>query len=265
MVVAAAGAALLMMPWVLTGCTPRADGTETGYSTPGTMVLVGPDDRTLTVGWIGCAQYAALQATERRGSVMLRMYWRRNRAFQCSDLATSIAALTLDYQVRLAAPLASRRLTGPDGVALPWLAQAQLLRFGAGRAALPDPVLEPLFPDAKCLGTQSHSPWPRLRVVQCAYPGAAATSALGPPSGTALAGTPARVRGRAGHLVEHEPDEPPWTGYDYSWHALWWIEDNRIVVLTSQHILPGDHTPLSASQLVVAAGELRAEARPAAG
>jgi len=92
-----------------------------------------------------------------------------------------------------------------------------------------------------------------------AWPPAGAKPTPGPAAGTpsdvALLGMPATVRGRAGHVVEHRPNAPPWAGYEYSWRALWWIEDNRIVVLASERFA-GDPPLVSASELVAVANGL---------
>ncbi len=123
----------------------------------------------------------------------------------------------------------------------------------------PHPVYEPMFPAAKCLAIQGGVD--RMRLEQCAYGGAAAGAtptpgpAAGTRSGVALEGMPVTVRGRAGHVVEHRPNAPPWAGYEYSWRALWWIEDNRIVVLARERF-PGDPPLASASELVAVANGL---------
>ncbi len=102
----------------------------------------------------------------------------------------------------------------------------------------PYPVYEPMFPAAKCLAIQGGVD--RMRLEQCAYRGAAAEAtptpgpAAGTRSGVALEGMPVTVRGRAGHVVEHRPNAPPWAGYEYSWRARWWMEDNQIVVLARE-------------------------------
>lgn len=112
------------------GCTPGVDcGYVSGYDSPQTLVLVDVDGLTLRVGWQGCADYAALQAVERPDEVVLRVYWRSRRTFRCAALVDDLAALSLNYQVRLSAPLGARRLVGPDGAALPWLDEATMLRF----------------------------------------------------------------------------------------------------------------------------------------
>ncbi len=267
----AAGVAVLLVACAVSvarlvvGCIPGVDCIESGYSPPATMVLVSADGHTLWAGWLGCAENATLEAVQTPGSVVLRVYWRRHRTFQCgSDVQAAAVALTLSYHVRLSSPLAARRLVGPDGVALAWLDEARMLSFrDSGRRypwPLPLPaVSEPMFPAAKCLG--SHTNAGLLRLSQCAYRSAAGgTPALGPTTITrpdaSLMGLAVTVRGRTGHVVDHLPNEPPWAGFDFPWRALWWIGDNRIVVLTSERFATSDPPLLSVSQLVDVANEL---------
>jgi hypothetical protein len=95
-------------------CTPGVDcGYASGYDSPQTVVLVDIDGQTLRTGWLGCAEYAALQAVERPHEVVLRVYWRSRRTFECGALADDFAAVSLNSQVRLSAPLGGRRLVGP--------------------------------------------------------------------------------------------------------------------------------------------------------
>jgi hypothetical protein len=109
-------------------------GTESGYDPPETVVLVSDGGMTLQAGYIACVQYSALQVIERPDSVTLRVYWRGPG--ECAPPADSVelAALSLNYQVQLAAPLGSRRLVGPSGEALPRLDQAAMLAFASPAA-----------------------------------------------------------------------------------------------------------------------------------
>jgi hypothetical protein len=87
-------------------CTPWVDcGYVSGYDSPQTLVLVDIDGQTLRIGWQGCAEYAALQSIERRHEVVLRVYWRSRRTFECDALADDFAAVSLDFQVRPASPI----------------------------------------------------------------------------------------------------------------------------------------------------------------
>jgi hypothetical protein len=275
---------------VVARCTPGIDcGYVSGYDSPQTLVLVDVDGQTLRAGWQGCAQYAALQAVERPGEVVLRVHWRSPRTYECGQLVDDFAAPSLNLQVRLSAPLAGRRLVGPDGAALPWLDEATMLRFTppvqmSGLAGLryrgpaywrrnPQPPQsaqlfpDRLFPAAKCLDTETNGVPIELRLDECAYAGAGAP-APGPTPGAgtpaALPGTPTAVRGQAGRVVDHPrgtgslswDDNPPW-------RALWWTEGHEIVVLISQRTAPVQPALLSVSQLVAVADELWC-VRPAA-
>ena len=96
-------------------CTPGVDcGYVSGYDSPQTVVLVDIDGQTLRTGWLGCAEYAALQAVERPHEVVLRVYWRSRRTFECGALADDFAAVSLNFQVRLSAPLDGRRVAVAD-------------------------------------------------------------------------------------------------------------------------------------------------------
>jgi hypothetical protein len=255
------------------GCTPGVDcGYVSGYDSPQTLVLVDVDGLTLRVGWQGCADYAALQAVERPDEVVLRVYWRSRRTFRCAALVDDVAALSLNYQVWLSAPLGARRLVGPDGAALPWLDEATMLRFTppvqmSGLAGLryrgpaywyrypqpPRPAQlfpDRLFPTAKCLDTETNAVPIQLLLDQCAYGGAGPAAPAPSPAVGARPGPNVTVRGRPGHIVDYTPNATPSVGYDYPWRALWWTEGHEIVVLIGQSAL------LSASQLVAVADDL---------
>jgi hypothetical protein len=213
--------------------------------------------------------------------VVLRVYWRSHRTFQCSALEDDFAAESLNFQVRLSAPLGGRRLVGPDGVALPWLDEAAMLRFTppvqvSGLAGLryrgpaywyrhsqpPQPAklfADRLFPAAKCLDTGTNGVPIQLVLDQCAYGGARAgapspgpTPAAG--SGVALDGTRVTVRGQAGHVVTHLPGASGLE--DYSWRALWWTEGHEILVLISQRTASSEPALLSVPELVAVADDL---------
>ena len=287
----AAGAAVLLLAGAVgvvraaLKCTPGVDcGYVSGYDSPQTVVLVDIDGQTLRTGWLGCAEYAALQAVERPHEVVLRVYWRSRRTFECDPLADDFAAVSLNFQVRLSAPLGGRRLVGPDGVALPWLDEAAMLRFTppvqtSGLAGLryrgpaywyryPQPPRaaqlfpDRLFPTAKCLNTETNGIPVRLVLDQCAngsartgVPAPGPTAAAG--SGVALPGTRVTVRGQAGHVVSHRPSAGPPAGYDdYAWRALWWTEGHEIVVLISQRTASNQPALLSVPELVAVADDL---------
>jgi hypothetical protein len=295
MTIAAVVVALLLAGGVavvraIARCTPGIDcGYVSGYDSPQTLVLVDVDGQTLRAGWQGCAQYAALQAVERRDEVVLRVFWRSRRTFRCGELVDDIAAPSLNLQVRLSAPLGGRRLVGPDGAALPRLDETAMLRFTppvqiSGLAGLryrgpaywlrnPQPPQsaqlfpDRLFPAAKCVDTETNGVPIQLRLDQCGYAGAGAP-APGPTPGAgtpaALPGTPVAVRRHAGRVVDHPrgtgslswDDNPPW-------RALWWTQGDEIVVLISQRTAPSQPALLSVSQLVAVADDLWC-ARPAA-
>jgi hypothetical protein len=249
----AAGAARVAL-----GHTPA--GYESGYSPPDTVVLVGADGVTLWAGIGGCYEHTALQALERPGSVLLRVSWRTrpNCGFP-PGWAVTPRLPSLNLQVGLSAPLGGRRLVGPDGAALPRLDEAQMLttltararaRLGMypGSPQLQEPVFEPMFPAARCLRSVINPG--RLLLDQCAYGGAAGTG-----SGHTLTGTTVTGRGRPGHLVDHAPGAPPWSGYEYSWRALWWTEGDEIVVLASKRFR-GDPPLPPGSRLVAVANAL---------
>jgi hypothetical protein len=290
----AAGAAVLLIVGAVgvvraaLKCTPGVDcGYVSGYDSPQTLVLVDVDGQTLRTGWVGCAEYAALQAVERRDEVVLRVYWRSRRTFECGALVDDFAALSLNFQVRLSVPLGGRRLVGPDGVALPWLDEAAMLRFTppvqmSGLAGLgyrgpaywyrqpqpPQPAglsADRLFPTAKCLDTETTAAAIQLVLDQCAYGGERAggpTAADG--SGVTLPGTRVTVRGHAGHVVEHRPGVPPLAGYDdFAWRALWWTEGHEVVVLISQRTASSHPALPSLPELVAVADDLWC-VRPAA-
>jgi hypothetical protein len=271
--VAALLAGMAVAVRVVAGCTPGVDcGTEAGYAAPQTMVLVGADDRTLWAGWVGCAQSAALLAVQRPRSVLLRVYWRRSRTFGCGTspgVGVVRPALGLSLRVRLPVPLAGRRLLGPDGAALPWLDAATMLRFPSQEQAgmpplrglrrhplpllLPDPATGPLSPAVSCLALDTDPVPIRLWLDQCA----------GARPGAAFEGAPVRVRGRPGHVVYHAPGAPPGSGVDFAFRALWWVQDNRVVVLTSQRPVPDGLPLLPVAELVAVANGLSC-LRPAA-
>jgi hypothetical protein len=267
-------------------CTPWVDcGYVSGYDSPQTLVLVDIDGQTLRAGWLGCAEYAALQAVERPHEVVLRVYWRSRRTFECDALADDYAAPTLDYQVRLSAPLGGRALVGPDGAALPWLDEAAMLRFTppvqmSGLAGLryrgpaywyryPQPPRaaqlfpDRLFPTAKCLNTETNGIPVQLVLDQCANDRAGpAAPAPSPPVG-ARHGPKVTVRGRPGHIVDYTPDATPSAGYEHLWRALWWTEGHEIVVLISQRTASSQPALLSVPELVAVADDLWC-VRPAA-
>lgn len=262
-VIFAAGAAVLLLAGAAVAASLASGqapaGYESGYSPPDFVVLVGADGVTLRAGIGGCYEHTALQALERPGSVLLRVYWRTrpNCGFPPgSDITPPLPSLNL--QVQLSAPLGGRRLVGPDGAALPRLDEARMLttltpsaraRRGMypGPPELQQPVFEPMFPGARCLRSVINPG--RLLLDQCAYGGAAETG-----SG-AVMGTTVTVRGRPGHLVDHAPGAPPWAGYEYSWRALWWTEGDEIAVLTSERF-PGDPPLPPVSELVAVASAL---------
>jgi hypothetical protein len=47
-----------------------------------------------------------------------------------------------------------------------------------------------------------------------------------------------------------------WAGYEIPWRALWWVQDDRIVVLISQRPAPSEPPLLSAAELVAVANDL---------
>ena len=271
-------------------CTPGIDcGYVSGYDSPQTIVLLDVDGQTLRAGWQGCAEYATLQAVERPDRVVLRVYWRSRRTFQCGQLVDDFAAPSLNFQVRLSAPLGRRRLVGPDGVALPWLDETTMLRFTppvqmSGLAGLryrgpaywrrnpPPPESAQLFPDRlfpadKCIDAETRGVPIQLRLDQCAYAGGAAPApgpTAGAGTGTALPGTRLAVRGQVGRLVDHAGGTGSLPFYDNNpWRALWWADGHEIVVLISQRTDPSQPPLLSASQLVAVADDLWC-VRPAA-
>jgi hypothetical protein len=262
-------------------CTPGIDcGYVSGYDAPQTVVLLDVDGQTLRAGWQGCAQYAALQAVERPGEVVLRVYWRSRRTFECGALVDDIAAASLNFQVRLSAPLGGRRLVGPDGAALPLLDESTMLRFTppvqmSGLDGLryrgpaywrrnPQPPLpaqlfsDQLFPAAKCVDTETNGVPIQLRLDQCAHSG---TSLAAPTVAPASPGVPMRpflvtVRGRTGHVLGYAPGAASLESGGYPWRALWWTEDHEIVVLTSRRTDASQPPLLTASQLVAVADNL---------
>lgn len=266
------------------GCTPGVDcGYVSGYDPPQTLVLLDVDGLTLRAGWQGCADYAALQAVERPGEVVLRVYWRSRRTFECGALVDDIAAPSLNLQVRLSAPLGGRRLVGPDGELLPRLDEAAMLRFTppvrmSGLAGLRyrgpaywyqhPPQQQPaelfpdrLFPAAKCIGTETNGVPIQLRLDQCAYGGAGSAAAAPSPAagagpGRLSAGPKVTVRGRPGHVVDHTPNATPSADYVYPWRALWWVEAHEIVVLISQRTASSQPPLLTPAQLVAVADDL---------
>jgi hypothetical protein len=261
--------------WLAAGGPPWA-GPDSGYSPPQTMVLVSGDGRTLQAGYVACVKDAAMQAIERPGSVTLRVYWHGPGGCAPSGAGVAMAELTLNYQVHLASPLGTRRLVGPDGLALPWLNQAALLTFPGSSVprshrnpasapplpaltSLPLPQSEPLLPGARCLqtqGLQTQGPG-RPEVEQCAYGG-------GTPLVMPSAGALVTVRGRAAHLLQgYEHSTPPLARHEAPWRGLWWAQDGTIVVLVSQDWLPGDPPPLPAASLVALANSLSCQ-QPAA-
>ena len=289
----AAGAAVLLLAGAVgvvraaLKCTPGVDcGYVSGYDSPQTLVLVDIDGQTLRAGWQGCAEYAALRAVERHGEVVLRVYWRSRRTFECSALVDDFAAPSLNFQVRLSAPLGGRRLVGPDGVALPWLDEAAIVRFTppvqmGGLAGLryrgpaywyrhPPPAQpaelfpDRLFPAAKCIDTATSGVPVQLHLDQCAYGGASAAAptrgpAVGAGSGVPLPGTRVTVRGQAGHVLTHGPGSYD----DFAWRALWWTEGHEIVVLISQRTASSQPALLTVPELVAVADDLWC-VRPAA-
>ena len=239
------------LPWAGTGA-------ESGYSPPDTMVLVSADGRTLYAGYSTCVEHGTLQATERPGSVTLRVYWHDDAGFTCfpPGVGVALARPSLNHLVRLASPLGGRRLEGPDGEVLPWLNQAAMLtipsppasrQYGDPALALPFPVWGRLVPTTRCL--QSPGSNGSLMLEQCAHGG---TRPAVPP-----AGAPVTVRGRAGHLLDSgQQAARALAGYGFPWRELWWVQDDTVVILVSQGVVPADPSPLSAARLVALAGRL---------
>jgi hypothetical protein len=193
----------------LLGCIAAASsgcgGQVVSYQGYGGTAIVSTDGRTLTVGEFGSGSCGTtVKAVARESATRVALLLRTSTPRNPPDCPNIAAGLTISQQIRLRAPLASRKLVdGRTGRATPWISARLVLQ----PARLP-PGYRPagLIPAADLARAQSPGPAgctqyyrspkkPRLVLVIIQTAGRLRPSETPQVAG----GHPIRVRGHPGH------------------------------------------------------------------